>query len=520
MTTRGSRAEREALLALLEEKHRRLERRRLEFQREEILARCQTLHGFIEEFWYVLEPARPFVSGWALQAMCSHLEAVTDGRIKRLLETVPPGMMKSLMLVFWPAWEWGPKQMPHMQYLATSFSQANVRRDNMKMRRLITSEKYQALWSIRMRADQDTKDKFENTENGFREGRPFTSMTGGRGDRVLVDDPHSVDGAESDVEREAAVQTFREGITDRLNDVQTSAIVIIMQRLHERDVAGTVLSLDLGFEHLMLPMEFEAARRCRTSIGFIDPRAAERSLLFPERFPRAEIDALKKAKGAYAWSGQYQQQPTPRTGAFFDATWFQRYRDRPARLHLYGTSDYAVKPDGGDFTVHRVWGVAPSGDIYLVDGWRGQTASDVWIDRKLDLIKKWRPLAWFGEGGVIRHAIEPALKQRSRQRRIYCRFEWLSSIHDKGTRARGFQARAASKAVFIPEGPGGDEWVAELCAFPAGTHDDEVDAASILGRALDEAHPATKAIEDDRARQRDAWDDEGNEGGEGGWKTR
>ena len=513
-----TRAEREELLALLEERERREDLRRVQRDREAILARCRRLIGFIEEFWPVLEPARPFVNGWALQVMCEHLEAVTRGEVLRLLINVPPGMMKSLLLVFWPAWEWGPQGLAHMQYLATSFSQANVLRDNAKMRRLVLSPKYQALWPITFRPDQDAKGKYENTANGFREGRPFVSMTGGRGDRVLVDDPHSVDGGESDVQRAAAVQTFREGITDRLNDVQTSAIIAIMQRLHDQDVAGEVLRLDQDFVHLMLPMEFEAKRRCTTRLGFIDPRTREGELLFPERFPRAEVEKLKRAKGPYAWSGQYQQLPTPRSGAYFSADWFNRYRDRPAALRLYGTSDYAVTKDAGDFTVHRVWGVAPSGDIYLVDGWRGQTTSDVWIERKLDLIKRWRPNAWFGEGGVIQKAIEPALLRRSRERQVYCRFEWLPSVTDKATRARGFQARAAMGAIFVPETPAGEDWIAELCAFPAGAHDDEVDAASLLGRALDEAHPAIEAPPP-KDRPADLWNSEDAEGGEDAWKT-
>ena len=111
------------LKAIREERARREaedERKRWEADAEKIRQRCQSLHGFIEEFWPVLEPQREFKSGWALEAMCGHLEAVTLGRIKRLLMTVPPGMMKSLALVFWTAWEWGPMGSPHLRVLTTS----------------------------------------------------------------------------------------------------------------------------------------------------------------------------------------------------------------------------------------------------------------------------------------------------------------------------------------------------------------------------------------------------------------
>jgi predicted phage terminase large subunit-like protein len=140
--------------------------------------------------------------------------------------------------------------------------------------------------------------------------------------------------------------------------------------------------------------------------------------------------------------------------------------------------------------VHRIWGVDQSGSLYRVDGWRGQTSADVWIEQKLDLIAKHRPLAWFGEAGVIQKAIEPMLMRRMLERKVYCRLEWLPSIHDKPTRARGFQARAAMGRVWME--PGAD--INEFLAFPAGKHDDDVDCASLIGRALDMAHPAVIAV--------------------------
>jgi hypothetical protein len=126
---------------------------------------------------------------------------------------------------------------------------------------------------------------------------------------------------------------------------------------------------------------------------------------------------------------------------------------------------------------------------YRIDGWRGQTAADEWIESKLDLIARHKPLAWFGESGVIQKAIEPMLRRRMLDRKVFCRLEWLPSIHDKPTRARGFQARAAMGKVRVE--PGAD--VSEFLSFPAGKHDDEVDCASLMGRALDMAHPATVA---------------------------
>lgn len=105
------------------------------------------LYRFIKYFWDVLEPQTKFVDGWVLEAICLHLEAVTDGRIKRLVINVPPGSMKSLIVnVFWPAFEWGPKQLAHMRYVNFSYGAWLTERDNAKFRDLVTSKKFQRLY--------------------------------------------------------------------------------------------------------------------------------------------------------------------------------------------------------------------------------------------------------------------------------------------------------------------------------------------------------------------------------------
>lgn len=147
---------------------------------------AQSLAQFAERAWHVLEPATPLKWGWALDAICEHLEAVTSGEIKRLLVNVPPGCMKSLLTgVIWPAWEWGPRNMQAMRYLGTAHKQDLAVRDSTKCRRLIRSEWFQRLWAVQLTGDQDAKTKFENIKTGFRESMSFTSLTGSRADRVL-----------------------------------------------------------------------------------------------------------------------------------------------------------------------------------------------------------------------------------------------------------------------------------------------------------------------------------------------
>jgi predicted phage terminase large subunit-like protein len=317
---------------------------RLEFLESKQAAE-DSLAEFICQAWHIVEPGAPYVHGWHIDAICDHLEAVTYGDLNRLLINVPPGMMKSLCLnVFWPAWEWGPRNIPHHRFVCTSHSQNLAIRDSTKMRRLVQSDWYQKRWGdrVKLTGDVNAKTKFENMATGFREAVAFESMTGVRGDRVTIDDPHSVDSAGSDAMRASTVDTFLEAVPTRLNNPKESAIVVIMQRLHEGDVSGVILDKGLGYEHLMLPMEFDPARKCYTSIGFEDPRTEEGELLFPERFPREVVERDKLVMGPYAVAGQFNQSPSPRGGGIIKREWWRLYDEEEAASH--GVKDGAFPP--------------------------------------------------------------------------------------------------------------------------------------------------------------------------------
>ncbi|WP_236770683.1 phage terminase large subunit [Agrobacterium tumefaciens] len=458
------------------------ERERIAADAERIRARCQTLEGFITEFWSVLEPKKELKFGWALRAMCKHLEAVTAGDIQFLMMTVPPGMMKSLVMVFWTAWEWGPLERPDIQVLATSYSQPNVLRDNMKLRRLVESDKFQMLWPLRLRDDQNAKGKFENTGSGFSEARPFSSMTGGRGDRVKIDDPHSTETAESDTERQTAVRIFREGISDRLNDVTTSAIVIIMQRLHEQDVAGVALQLDIGFIHLNLPMEFEPERKCQTYVKgklfFEDPRTEDGELLFPERFPPEEIERLKRAKGSYAYSGQYQQRPAPRSGGMFQRGDFEIVDAVPAGAKRCRAWDFAAtQPKPGkqpDWTVGLR--MAYHGGTFYVEDVRRDRWSPADVEKNLKSTAT--------QDGLLVRIRMPEDPGAAGKSDAATKIKLLAGYNvtavrptgEKSVRAKPASAQAEAGNVKLVRGVWNETFLDEVCSFPNAQHDDQVDA--------------------------------------------
>lgn len=455
---------------------------RLNLTRADLLAiereLCRrSLADFAKRAWHVLEPATPLRWGWALDAICAHLEAVTDGRIPRLLMNVPPGMMKSLLTgVIWPAWEWGPRNMPGMRFLGTAHKQDLAIRDAMKCRRLIGSEWYQERWPIALVSDQNAKSKFENTATGFREAMAFASMTGSRGDRVCLDDPLSVDDANSEAALRAAELTFTEALPTRLNN-DRSAIVVIMQRLHEKDTSGIILDREFPFVHLCLPMRFEADRRCVTPI-FTDPRTQDGELLFPERFGENQVAELERTMGSYASAGQLQQRPSPRGGGMFKRHWFEVVDAAPAGCKwVRGWDLAATANDAAAFTAGVRIGRAPDGRFYIAHATRIQgTAAEA--ERLIVTTASQDGQDVAGSlpqdpGQAGKHQAQYLIRQLAGYS-----YRATPESGDKETRALPLAAQAEAGNVLIVRGPWNREFLDELETFPMGKFKDQVDAAT------------------------------------------
>jgi predicted phage terminase large subunit-like protein len=290
-------------------------------------ARAGGLIEFVRYFWSVLEPETMLVEGWLLDAIAEHLEAVTWGKITRLLINVPPGSMKSLMVnVFWPAWEWGAMGMPHLRYVSFSYSSGLTERDNTKFRKLVQSEKYKELWGDKYTLEKEGEIKITNDKTGSKFASSVKGIgTGERGDRVVIDDPHDVHKSESDVVRADTLRWFRETITDRLNNLDDSAIIIIMQRVHQSDISGFILEQGWEYTHLMVPMEFESGRAPFNPLGWVDPRSEEGELAWPERFSPEAVASIEREKGSWAYASQYQQRPAPRGGGIIKLEHWRPY---------------------------------------------------------------------------------------------------------------------------------------------------------------------------------------------------
>jgi len=454
------------------------ERQRVRLDGERIRARCQTLAGFVREAWHVVEPNSTYIHGWHLDAIAQHLEAVTDGEINRLLINVPPGTMKSLLTsVLWPAWEWGPKGRPSLRYLTSSYTEKYVKRDSRRMRDLVQSDWYRSLWP-EVELVRAGEASFSNTKTGFREGVPFASLTGGRGDRVIIDDPHSTETAESEAERLNTTRIFRESVPTRLNDPKTSAIIVIMQRLHEDDVSGQIMKLGLGYEHLMLPMEFEPERACHTGIGFSDPRTEDGELLFPERFPREVVERDKVPMGSYAVAGQFQQRPAPRSGGMFQRGDFEIVDAVPAGAVRCRAWDFAATvPKKGkqpDWTVGLK--MAYAAGIFYVEDVRRDRWSPGDVEKNLK-----NTASQDGLEVRIRMPQDPGAAGKAdaaTKVKLLAGYDVtvVPPTGEKSVRAKPASAQAEAGNVKLVRGPWNDTFLDEVCSFPNAQHDDQVDA--------------------------------------------
>lgn len=434
--------------------------------------------------------------------IANHLEAVERGDLNRLMIFMPPRHGKSeLASRRFPAYYLGKGK--NRQVIAASYNSDLANDFGRDVRNVVASYEYSLLFDTALRADSKAADRWNTNGGGaYIAAGVGTSMTGRGAHLGIIDDPiKDRQEAESETVRERLHNWYKSTFRTRL--MPGGSILLIQTRWHDDDLAGRILNSPGADEWTVLEL---AARA--------DGRA-----LWPAWYPLEELERIERDIGPREWSALYQQQPQPDEGTYFQRDWFHIYRDQalPEVMNVYGTSDYAVSDGGGDYTEHSVWGIGYQG-IFLLDNWHGQTTSDVWIEKKLDLIDKYKPLAWFGEAGVIKKAVEPFLLRRMRERNTHCRIEWLPSITDKPTRARAIQSRAAMREVWLPDTEAGSRALDQLLRFPAGKHDDFVDTASLLGMAIDQAHPAIVPMPELRPK-RDRWDKLFENPTANSWKT-
>lgn len=469
-----------------------------------------SLMEYVRRAWHVIEPSTEFQENWHIDAIATHLEAVSTGKIQNLIINIPPRCMKSILVaVMWPTWEWTTK--PSTRFLFATYGSDLTIRDSLKRRNLILSPWYNQRWNQVYRLDpsQKSKGRFDNNKTGFCLATSVGgAATGEGGDRIVIDDPLKADEGVSDAARAAVNQWWRTTMSTRLNDMKTGARVIIMQRLHEDDLVGYLLDrMGAGgthYEYLMLPMEYEKKRHCATSIGWEDPRKREGDPLWPDRFDSGEVSTLKADLGEYNAAAQLQQNPAPSGGGMFKDRWWKywvpygRLEDYPPvqirdedgkvayaeivecpphhRLTLSQSWDCAFKDKkDSDFVVGQLWGQSDA-RFFLLDQVRGQWNILSTIDAIVSMTKAYPSAV---EKLIEDKANGPAII--SMLRRKVVGLIPINPEKSKEARAQAAVPIVNAGNVYLPH-PHIVQWVEpfihEFSTFPVGKNDDQVDAFS------------------------------------------
>jgi predicted phage terminase large subunit-like protein len=411
--------------------------------------------------------------------MLAKLQQVANDEIDRLAFFLPPGSAKSTYgSIVFPAWFL--QKVRASKIIAASHTTELAERFGRRVRNLVVE--HGDLLDLRVSGDSSAAGRWStDQDNEYYAAGVDTGIAGFRADLAIIDDPvRSRADADSQLLRDRHWDWYKSDLIPRMRP--GGRIVLIMTRWHEDDLAARILAEPGTRWHVVsIPAEAEAD----------DPlgRAPGEYLWDDDGYGYAEVmRTAKLTQPARNWSALYQQHPTPDEGNYFNRNWLKPY-DRappPERMRTYGASDYAVTEDGGDYTVHIVIGLDPMGEMYLLDLWRKQSASDQWVEAFCDLVRKWKPLDWAEEQGQMKAGIGPFLDSRMRFRQAYVVRTAFPTRGDKATRARSIQGRMSLNRLHVPvSAPWYAEFEREILSFPAGKHDDQVDALGLIGQLLD-----------------------------------
>jgi predicted phage terminase large subunit-like protein len=462
-----------------------------------------SLYEFLKAGWRYIDP-NPFVDSWHLGAIAEHLQAVKDGEITRLIINQPPRTSKSSMLVAFDPWVWAQGEDtdtsgPGVQFLHASYAQNLSIRDSVKTRRMIESPWYKRYWGNRVgiTTDQNTKTRFDNNQGGYRLATSVGgTLTGEGGGIIIIDDPHNAVEAESETIRNSTLEWFDNSLSTRLNNPRTGAIILVMQRLHEEDLTGHILSTDAGSDwvHLMLPMRYEADRASvlyPNRIGWSDPREEEGELLTPERYDEVSVSRLEKQLGPFGAAGQLQQRPEPKGGGIIKRDYWKDWEsdNYPSVSYVVASIDtaYTTKEEN-DYSAMTVWGIFEDDNevprVMLMNAWRDKLEFHELVEKIAVTNKK------FKVDHLLIENKASGLSVAQEIRRVYGYEDWGVQLidpkgQDKVARAYSVQHLFADDLVYAPTGfSWADMVITECASFPKGRNDDLVDTVTQALRFL------------------------------------
>lgn len=472
-----------------------------------------SLHDFVREAWALIEP-QPFVDGWHLEALCAHLQAVTetaaatdavpyDGpKIRNLLVSVPPRTSKSLVSsVMWPCWAW--LSWPACRWLFASYSKDLALRDAVYARTLMSTDWYEehkfTPWHFT--TDQRIKSFYGNTAQGYRITTSVSAMATGVGGDVRVgDDLHATqeDFSTSRAEINAAKQFWLITMASRFTDAKRSCQVLVGQRVAVDDVSAEVLKQG-DYAHLKIPMEYELEHAAPpTPLGWVDPRTTAGELLAPQRFGPPEVAELKRRLG-HRYFTQFQQRPQSELSSIFPRSRWKFYHTLPPLDWfdvLIQSWDYRFgeAKQSGSYVAGHLWGrhgPPATGDVFLLDRVFARLSFEESVDATVALAEKWPgAYAKLIEQAANGHAIFSTLRRKV----------FGLVLVPVGGQYSSKIARAEAEAFVLKEGRAwlphptlaawSEEYMTNMEQFP-GEPTDDTDATSQAWAHLCPPQPAT-----------------------------
>lgn len=481
---------------------------------QELLARRKARRSLVDYARYVEVPGAPIVDDGEddeclpLETQLAEhhvliLEAAQrciEKPYGRLMLFMPPGSAKSTYgSVVVPSWSMGHKE--GFKVIGVSYGSDMAKKFGRRTRSIIKQGKYRALFNTSLSGDQAAADEWA-LENGseYMSGGILSGITGNRADLVVVDDPiKGRQDADSEVIRNRTWDEYQESVLTRLKP--GGSIIIIQTRWHQDDLSGRILPENYNGQSGMIMgrdgFEWEViclSAECEREDDPLGRKIGE--MIWPEWFD--EKHWLTHRRNPRTWSALFQQRPAPDSGDYFKKEWLKTVpaSQVPPRetLSIYGASDYAVTNNGGDYTVHVVVGVDSSDRVWLLDLWRQQSSSDIWVNSFCDLVRKWKPIGWAEETGQIKSGVGPFLVKRMLETGSYVAREQFATRGDKSVRAQSIRGRMALSGLYVSDELHGLEaLISEMMSFPVGVHDDQVDALGLAGQLMDRMFTGPKA---------------------------
>lgn len=419
-----------------------------------------------------------YIHGWYVDAIIHALEEVRAGNCRRLIITLPPRYLKSVIVsTCWPAWLLGLN--PSLRIIAASYGQDLAEKFARDSLGIMESRWFRSAFPGLVLARRTIAD-FETIDGG---GRLSTSLNGpltGRGaDLIIIDDPLKGADLMSDNARTAAIDWLTNVLLSRLNDKATGAIVLVMQRLHQADLAGELIERG-GWKELRLPAIAEEEEQIPIGGGRMHVRKTG-DVLHPQRECRAVLEQQRFQMGSAAFAAQYQQQPVPAFGNIVNSNWLRTYAlpVEPLRGIVVQSWDTASKSGlNCDWSV-CITAIIVGQLIYVVDVWREKVEFPALLKMAIARARTFSANVLLIEDQASGTQLLQALKAAQENGVQYPTRRRPEA--DKWTRLSGVSSMIEAGQLLLPvEAPWLADFKAELLAFPSGRHDDQVDALSQL----------------------------------------